>query len=81
MDLSLVAEEIAIIMEDASLAYVRSMPHDVARIVAPDLPEIDPDVELWALFDGQGGLILLTDNRSSTFFQAAANDLTVMTRH
>lgn len=69
------------LMEDDGLAYVRSMPHDVARIVAPDLPEIDPDVELWALFDGQGGLILLTDNRSSTFFQAAANDLTVMTRH
>lgn len=68
-------------MEDESLAYVRSMPHDIARIVAPELPEIDPDVELWALFDGKGGLLLLTDNRSSTFFQAAANDLTVMTRH
>ena len=68
-------------MEDDSLAYVRSMLHDVARIVAPDLPEIDPATELWALFDGNGGLLLLTDNRSSTFFQAAANDLTVMARH
>lgn len=81
MDLSFIAEEIAIIMDDDSFAYIRSMPHDVAKVVAPDLPEIDPDVELWALFDGKGGLLLLTDNRSSTFFQAAANDLTVVMRH
>ena len=68
-------------MEDETFAYIRSMPHDVAKIVAPDLPEIDPDVELWALFDGKGGLLLLTDDRFGTFFHAAANDLTVMTLH
>lgn len=81
MDLSLIAEDLAIILDDESFAYVRSMPHDIARIVAPELPEIDPSIELWALFDGKGGLLLLTDNRSSTFFQAAANDLIVTTRH
>ncbi len=61
--------------------YIRSLTPEQAKVVAPDLPEIDADVKLWALFDEDGALVLLTDNRSSTFFTAAANDLTVMTRH
>lgn len=62
-------------------AYIRSMTREEAKVVAPELPEIDADVKLWALFDENGDLVLLTDNRSSTFFKAAADDLTVMTRH
>ena len=49
--------------------------------VIPDMPDVDADVELWALFDEDGCLILLTDNRSSTFFQAAADEMTVRMRH
>lgn len=62
-------------------AYIRSLPHDLAKVVAPELPDVDPDVELWALFDEHGGLVLLTDNRSATFFKANADDMTVKARH
>lgn len=81
MAFTLTTDDDGSIVADDSLAYVRSMPHDLAKVVAPDLPEIDPDIKLWALFDGNGGLILLTDNRSSTFFKAAEGDMTVMARH
>lgn len=61
--------------------YIRSLTADQAKQSIPSLPDIDPDKELWALFDEDGELVLLTDNRSSTFFKAAADDMTVRTRH
>ena len=36
----------------------------------PEAPEIDPSLDLWALFGADGTPLLLTDNRSSTFFKA-----------
>lgn len=61
--------------------YIRHLTPDQSRVVAPELPDIDADMDLWALFDEEGGLILLTDNRSSTFFKAAADDMTVRMVH
>lgn len=61
--------------------YIRDIPHDLAKVVAPELPEIDPDAKLYGLFDEDGGLVLLTDNRSATFFKANADDMTVKARH
>lgn len=61
--------------------YIRNLTHDQAKAVAPELQDIDADVELWALFDQDGYLILLTDNRSSTFFKAYQDEMTVRTVH
>jgi hypothetical protein len=36
---------------------------------------LDPGLELWALFGADGTPILLTDNRSSTFYRAAEDEL------
>lgn len=57
--------------------YIRSLTPEQAKAVILDMPDVDADTELWALFDEDGELILLTDNRSSTFFKAAADDMTV----
>lgn len=68
-------------LEPDGLGYVRSMTPSQARLVAPQLPEIDDDTQLWALFDGNGELLLLTDNRSSTFFKAAEDEISLRTVH
>ncbi len=47
----------------------------------PEAPEIDPGLDLWALFGADGTPILLTDNRSSTFFKAAEDELRTISLH
>lgn len=36
---------------------------------------------IWILFDGDGREVLVTDNRSSVFFHAAAIDMKIVLRH
>ncbi|MDO1580831.1 DUF1150 family protein [Rhizobium oryzicola] len=63
------------------IGYIRKMrSEDVSRCF-PEAPDIDPSLDLWALFGADGTPILLTDNRSSTFFKAAEDDLKTVSIH
>jgi hypothetical protein len=63
------------------VAYVRKMrTEDVTRCF-PEAPDIDPSADLWALFGADGTPILLTDNRSSTFYKAAEDELKTVSLH
>jgi hypothetical protein len=53
---------------------------DVASVF-PEAPDLNPGIDLWALFGADGTPILLTDNRSSTFFKAAEDDLQTVPLH
>ncbi|MGG7517334.1 DUF1150 family protein [Allorhizobium undicola] len=63
------------------VAYVRRIRYDEVTNCFPDAPEIDPRSDLWALFAADGTPILLTDNRSSTFFKAAEDELRTVSLH
>jgi len=63
------------------VGYIRKMKADEVSRVFPEAPEIDPSLDLWALFGADGTPILLTDNRSSTFFKAAEDDLRTVSLH
>ena len=66
---------------EGEIGYIRKISaRDIGRCF-PEAPEIDPDIDLWALFGADGTPILLTDNRSSTFFKAAEDDLRTVTVH
>lgn len=63
------------------VGYIRRMrPEEVTRCF-PEAPDIDPALDLWALFGADGTPLLLTDNRSSTFFKAAEDELKTVTLH
>ncbi|MBP2548219.1 hypothetical protein J2858_001112 [Neorhizobium galegae] len=63
------------------VGYIRKIrSEDVSRCF-PEAPQIDPTLDLWALFGADGTPILLTDNRSSTFFKAAEDDLKTVSLH
>jgi hypothetical protein len=53
---------------------------EIGRCI-PEAPDIDPKLDLWALFGADGTPILLTDNRSSTFFKAAEDELKTVSLH
>ncbi|MFD1744776.1 DUF1150 family protein [Rhizobium helianthi] len=63
------------------VGYIRKMRFEDISRCFPEAPEIDPTLDLWALFGADGTPILLTDNRSSTFFKAAEDDLRTVSLH
>ncbi|SCB31775.1 MULTISPECIES: BQ00720 family protein [Rhizobium] len=63
------------------VAYIRKMDWSEVSRCFPEAPDIDPDVDLWALFGADGTPILLTDNRSSTFYRAAEDELKTVSLH
>ena len=63
------------------VGYIRTMRSEEVSRCFPEAPEIDPTLDLWALFGADGTPILLTDNRSSTFFKAAEDDLKTVSLH
>ncbi|TDK35309.1 DUF1150 family protein [Rhizobium deserti] len=63
------------------VGYIRKMRSEEVLRCFPEAPEIDPSLDLWALFGADGTPILLTDNRSSTFFKAAEDDLKTVSLH
>jgi len=63
------------------VGYIRKIKSDEVSRCFPEAPEMEPDLDLWALFGADGTPILLTDNRSSTFFKAAEDDLKTVSLH
>jgi hypothetical protein len=63
------------------VAYIRKMGSEEVSRCFPEAPDIDPTVDLWALFGADGTPILLTDNRSSTFYKAAEDELKTVSLH
>jgi len=63
------------------VAYVRKIRQEDVSRCFPEAPEIDPATDLWALFGADGTPILLTDNRSSTFYKAAEDELKTVSLH
>lgn len=62
-------------------AYIRKINMEDVSRVFPEAPDIEPGVDLWALFGADGTPILLTDNRSSTFYKAAEDELKTVSLH
>lgn len=66
---------------NGEVAYIRKIRTEEVSRCFPEAPDIDPGVDLWALFGADGTPILLTDNRSSTFYKAAEDELKTVSLH
>ena len=66
---------------NGEVAYIRKIRSEDVPRCFPEAPDIDPNVDLCALFGADGTPILLTDNRSSTFFKAAEDELKTVSLH
>lgn len=77
---SLSATELAL-LGAGKVGYIRKMSSEDVTARFPEAPALDPGLELWALFGADGTPILLTDNRSSTFYRAAEDELKTVSLH
>ncbi|CVI59860.1 MULTISPECIES: DUF1150 family protein [Agrobacterium] len=66
---------------EGEVGYIRKIRAEDVNRCFPEAPDLDPQLDLWALFGADGTPILLTDNRSSTFFKAAEDDLQTVSLH
>ena len=63
------------------IAYVRPLKADEARGLFPQMPQVVPNLELWALLAADGTPIMLADSREAVVMNAHENDLETMSLH
>lgn len=68
-------------MGTGEVGYIRKMTSEEVNERFPQGPKLGPGLELWALFGADGTPILLSDDRSSTFYRAAEDDLKTVSLH
>lgn len=66
---------------EGQVAYIRRMRSEEITRRFPGAPELDPGLDLWALFSADGTPILVSDDRTSAFFKAQENDLRTVSLH
>ena len=63
------------------IAYVRPLNPDEAKGLFPQMPQVVPELELWALLGADGTPIMLADSREAVELNAQENDLESVSRH
>ncbi len=64
-----------------NLAYIRTLNGAEAKSLFPSMPDVAPDLELWALLDADGTPIMLADTREAVEMNARDNDLEAVSLH
>ncbi len=63
------------------IAYVRPLNPDEAKDLFPQMPQVVPELELWALLAADGSPIMLADSREAVEMNAHENDLETVSLH
>jgi hypothetical protein len=63
------------------IAYVRPLNPEEARGLFPQMPQVVPNLELWALLAADGTPIMLADSREAVVMNAHEHDLETVSLH
>jgi hypothetical protein len=63
------------------IAYIRPLNPSEAKSLFPQMPQVAPDLELWALLGADGTPIMLADSREAVVLNAHENDLETVSIH
>jgi hypothetical protein len=63
------------------IAYIRPLKPTEARNLFPQMPQVAPDLELWALLGADGTPIMLADSREAVVLNAHENELETLSIH
>jgi hypothetical protein len=69
------------VLGGGKIAYVRSLNGEQAKSLFPGLPQIAPDLQLWALLGADGTPIMLADSREAVVMNAHEQDLETVSIH
>lgn len=66
---------------EGHIAYVRPIRSDDVKRLFPQVPDLSPGMDLFALLSASGSPILLADSRDAIVANAMANDLFAVSLH
>jgi hypothetical protein len=66
---------------DGEIAYMKTIRSEDARALFPQVPEIEPGLELFALHAADGTPIMLTDSREAAVANAMSQQLEMVSVH
>ena len=66
---------------DGQIAYVKTIRSEDVRALFPQVPEIEPGLELFALHAADGTPIMLTDSREAAVANAQSQQLEMVSVH
>ena len=66
---------------EGQVAYVKPLRSDDVRRLFPQVPQIQPGLQVYALLSASGAPIMLTDSRDAAVANAWANDLQTVSLH
>ncbi len=66
---------------DGEIAYVKTIRSEDVRALFPQVPDIEPGLQLFALHGADGTPIMLTDSREAAIANAASQQLETVSVH
>jgi hypothetical protein len=66
---------------DGEIAYVKTIRSEEVRALFPQVPDIEPGLELFALHGADGTPIMLTDTREAAVANAWSQELEMVSVH
>ena len=66
---------------DGRVAYVKAIKSEDVRGLFPNVPELQPGMQLFALHSASGAPIMLTDSREAAIAGAFSNELEMVSVH
>jgi len=66
---------------DGEIAYVKTIRSEDVHALFPQVPEIEPGLQLFALHAADGTPIMLTDSREAAIANAASQQLEMVSVH
>ena len=74
-------EEALAHLGDGEIAYVKTIRSEDVRALFPQVPEIEPGLQLFALHAADGTPIMLTDSREAAIANAVSQQLEMVSVH
>jgi hypothetical protein len=81
MEHSAITPEALAHLGDGEIAYVKTVRSEDVRALFPQVPDIEPGLQLFALHAADGTPILLTDSREAAVANAASQQLEMVSVH
>lgn len=73
--------EVFAVLGGGRLAYVKPMNSDEIQAAFPDVPPLQPGLQLWALLGADGNPIMVADTRDAVMMNAWEHDLETVSVH
>ncbi len=78
---NIISKDSLAVLGNGRVGYIRKMTSDEVTERFPEAPEMQPGIDLWALFGADGTPILLSDDKSTAYGKAVEDELATVSVH